>query len=123
LTPLSDLPGLALFDELVEVDKERVGVVRAGGGFRVVLHREDRQLLVAQALDGVIVEIDFRDDGVAGLEALGIRREAVVLRGDGDATGLEVLDRLVAAAVTELELERLSAEGVREHLVSQTDAE
>ena len=33
----SDLPGFAFFDQAVEIREERVGVVRAGGGFGVVL--------------------------------------------------------------------------------------
>ena len=49
--------------------------------------------------------------------------EAVVLRGDGDLAGAQVLDRLVAAAVAELELEGLAAERVAEHLVAEADAE
>ena len=53
----------------------------------------------------------------------GFHGEAVVLRRDLDAAGLEVLHRVVAAAVAELQLERAPAEREREHLVAEADAE
>ena len=57
------------------------------------------------------------------LERVGIDGEAVVLRGDLDAAGAEVFDRMVAAAVAELELVGLAAEGQAEELVAEADAE
>ncbi len=47
----------------------------------------------------------------------------MILGSDLDPTGLEVLDGLIAAAVSELEFEGLSAEGLPEKLVSQADPE
>ena len=99
-----------------------MAVVRAGGGFGVVLHAEGRQLAVAQPFDGLVVEVDVRDLEL-GRQGLGIDGEAVVLRGDLDRAGLQVLHRLVRAAVAELELERLRAAGQAEQLVAQADAE
>jgi hypothetical protein len=55
--------------------------------------------------------------------ALGVGGETVVLRRDRNASRLQVLHRLVAAAVAELELEGRAAERVREHLVAEADAE
>ena len=78
---------------------------------------------MAQAFDGVVVEVDLGNDRTALFEGLRVRREAVVLRGDGDFAGFEIFDGLVAAAVAELELESGSAEGVRQHLVAEADAE
>ena len=49
--------------------------------------------------------------------------EAVVLRRDLDDAGTQVLDRVVGAPVTELELEGLEAERLRQELVPQADAE
>ena len=57
------------------------------------------------------------------LEQLRVDREAVVLRGDLDLAGLEVHDRMVRAAVAELELEGLAAAGEAEDLVAEADAE
>jgi hypothetical protein len=62
---LSDLPGFAGFHHLVEIDEERVGIVGAGGGLRVVLDGEDGKFRVAQSLDGAIVEVDLGDFGAA----------------------------------------------------------
>ena len=65
----------------------------------MVLHGENRELFVAQAFNGIIVEVDFGDDASAFFQTLGIGGETVVLSGDGDATCFEVLDRLVTAAM------------------------
>jgi hypothetical protein len=120
---LLNLPGLPLLDHVVEIGEERVGVVRAGGGLGVILDGENGQLLVAQALDSVVVQVDLGDDRAALLQRLGVGGEAVVLRRDRDLAGLEVLHRLVAAAVAELELESRAAERVGEHLMTEADAE
>ena len=50
-------------------------------------------------------------------------REAVVLRRDLDPAGLEVLDRVVRAAVAERELEGLEADRPAEQLVAEADAD
>ena len=81
-----------------------------------------------QALDGAVVEVDVRELGLAevGLQPrarLAAHREAVVLRGDRDAAGAQVLDRVVGAAVAERELERLQPDRAREQLVAEADAE
>ena len=49
-------------------------------------------------------------------------REAVVLGGDLDAAALQVLDRVVGAAVAEGQLEGLEAERPAEQLVAEADA-
>ena len=50
------------------------------------------------------------------------RREAVVLGGDLDAPGLQVLDGVVGAAVAEGQLEGLQADRAAEQLVAEADA-
>ena len=45
-------------NEVAEAVEEVVGVVRAGGGLGVVLHRERGDVEGAQALDDVVVEAD-----------------------------------------------------------------
>ena len=49
--------------------------------------------------------------------------EAVVLRGDLDLAGLELLDRMIGAAVAELQLVGLAAHRERQDLVAEADAE
>src|SRR5208283_3247797 len=96
-------------DHRAEIVEEVLAVVRAGGGLGVVLHAEDRQALVPQALEGLIVEVDMAQLDV-GWESGGVDREAMILGGDLDLAGRYVPDRMVGAAVAELELEGLATE-------------
>jgi hypothetical protein len=64
---------------------------------------------VPHAFDSVVVEVDVRDLDVLR-QRLGVDRKAMILRRDFDLLRLLVEDRLVAAAVAELELVRLAAE-------------
>ena len=96
--------------------------MRAGGGFGVVLHAEDRLFLVAHALDRLIVEVDAVHGDVGG-ERGGIDGEPVVLRGDFHAATGEVFDGLIAAAMAEFQFERFSAERLPENLVAEANAE
>ena len=102
--------------------EEGVGVVGAGGGLGVVLHGEDGAVFEAEAFDGLVVEVDLGDDGAVFFEFFPGGGEAVILGGDGDFSGLEILDGLVATAVPEFELEGFGAEGVGDDLVTEADA-
>ena len=105
--------------ELVE---EVQAIVRTGRGLGVILDAEDRQALVPQSLEGLVVQVD-----VTGLDVGGQRGrvdgEAVVLGRDLDLAGRLVADRVVGASVAELELEGLRAEGLAEELMAQADPE
>ena len=67
----------------------------------MVLDAIDRFSFVGHAFDSLVVEVDAIDRNVAG-QTFGIDREAMVLRGDFDFAGFEILDRLVGAAMAEL---------------------
>src|SRR6185295_10475391 len=82
------------------------GVVRAGGGFGVVLDAEGSQIFRREAFARAVVQVDVRRDD-ALREGIEIDAEAVVLRGDLDLAGREILHRLVRAAMAELQLVRL----------------
>lgn len=56
---------------------------------------------MAEAFDGVVVEIDVVDFDIGG-EGVGVDSVAVVLGGDVDAAGGVIAYRVVAAAVSEL---------------------
>src|SRR3712207_8598905 len=56
------------------------------------LDGDDGQALVAHALDAVVVEVEVRDLDLVG-QARGGDGEAVVVRSDLDAAGVQVLDR------------------------------
>ena len=83
--------------------------MRAGTGFGVVLHGENRQLLVTQTFDRVVVEVYMRDLHLGGIERIKVDTETVILRGDLDLAGRKVLDRLVGSAMAELEFVRAAS--------------
>ena len=77
----------------------------------MVLDSEDGQLLVLQALHGTVVEVDMgylqliaQRGGVGGI--------SVVLGGDVHGAGGQLMHRVIAAAVPELELEMLPPESL-----------
>jgi len=69
----------------------------------MVLHREERQLCMTEAFDCLIVQIDVRQFDVIR-KGLRIDHKAVVLARDLDLAGEQVLDRVIRAAVSELQL-------------------
>src|SRR6187402_192888 len=91
------------FHFVEELPEEVIRVVRAWCRFRVVLHAEHRLRLVAQALDGAVIEIDVRLLD-AWRQRLAIDGEAVILRSDLHASGFQFLDRMIRTAVAELQL-------------------
>ena len=113
------------------------GVVRAGAGLGVVLDGGAGDVAQDQALDRAVVEVELGElgDAEVGLPAdrlvaldprLAARAgdgEAVVLGGDVDPARLQVLDRVVGAAVAEGQLVGLEADRAAEQLVAEADAE
>ena len=111
--------------------------MRAGPGLGVVLDGGAGDVAQDQALDRAVVEVQLRElgDAEVGLPAdrliaLDPRLatgagdgEAVVLGGDVDPSRLQVLDRVVGAAVAEGQLVGLEADGAAEQLVAEADAE
>ena len=110
-------------------------VVRPRPRLGVVLHRPARHLQQLEPLDRAVVEVHVRQRGRAEVRLPAHRlvdldraraartehREAVVLRGDLDLARLQVLDRVVGAAVAERQLERLQAHRSTEQLVTEAD--
>src|SRR5262245_22835404 len=106
-----------------ELFKKIATILGPRAGLGMVLDGEDRQLAVADALHGAVVQVDVRDLDARGLQPRGIDRVAVVLRGDVDPAGAQVLHRMVAAAVSERQLERARPEGAADDLVAEADPE
>src|SRR5262249_46097286 len=102
--------------------EEVVAVLRAGASLGVVLHGEDRLAFDAQALVAAVEERDVSHLHVAR-QALGDDAEAMVLAGDLDLPSLNVLDRVVGAAMADRHLLRAPAERQSEELVPEADAE
>ena len=89
----------------------------------MVLHAEERQLFVAHALVGVVVEIDVRDFDVARGQRFGIDAEAVILRGDFDFLREQVLYRMIRAVMAEFQLESFAAQSEAAELMAKADTE
>src|SRR5439155_3249983 len=97
-------------------------IVGSRGCFGVKLDAERLLRRSSQTLAGLVVQVDVgRLD--SGRKRGEVDAEAVVLRRDLHAPRRDVLDRLIRAAMTELELVGLRAESERENLVPETDAE
>ncbi len=71
----------------------------------MVLNRHDRKLKMAESFQRVVVEIDVRGLDLFGIQAVDVHGKSVILGGDFHLPGSQILDRLVAAAVAEFELE------------------
>src|SRR6266478_1603544 len=89
-----------LLNQLCELIEKIRGIMRAGRSFGMVLHAEDRQLLVAHSLHCAVIQIDVRYLYIGG-ERLRVRRESVILCSDGHFAGVQILYRLVSAAMAE----------------------
>src|SRR4051794_15535544 len=99
--------------------ENRPGVVRSGTGLGMELDGSGAQLGELEALDRAVVERH-------------VRRLAILARGDGETVVLArhehasagpLDDRVISAAVSELELERLVAARQGEQLVAEADAQ
>ena len=107
-----------------EVAEEVMAVVRARARLRVVLDGDDGQVAMAEPLDRPVVEVGVGEDQLRPpRERFGIDGEPVVLRRDLHLPRAQVLDRMVRAAVPELELEGLGPAGQAQDLVAQADPE
>jgi len=84
-------------------------IVRAWGGFGVVLDAEQGKFFVTHAFVGVVVKIDVSDFHVVGRQRFGIDAEAVILRGNFNFFGEQVLDRMIRAVMAEFQFEGFAA--------------
>ena len=80
--------------------------MRAGRGFRVALEAKRRLVGALQALQRAVKQADVGGAQV-GRQRFLIHRKTVVLAGDGDATAVQVFDRVVGTVVAKLHLEGL----------------
>ena len=98
-------------------------VVGAGAGFGVILHAEQRQIAVAQAFECLVVQVHVREFDFGLRQRVGIDGEVVVVGGDLDLAGVELFDGMIAAVVSEFQLEGFAAQSDAGQLVAETDAE
>src|SRR3990167_317960 len=97
--------------------------MRAGGGFGMVLHAEDRQRAMAKALERLVVQVPVGAFHRRGRQRVRVYGESVVVGRDFDFTRGGVHHRMVSATVSKLQLVGLAAESQTQHLMSQADAE
>src|SRR6266436_10399535 len=95
-------------------------VARAGGGLRVILHREYR---LALELDAAIGAVEQRDMSLRRAIRQGrlIHRETVVHRGDFHLAGGLFLDRVIGAVMALMHLPGLGADRQAQYLVTQAN--
>src|SRR6202012_5673093 len=93
---------LPFFHHFSEVTKEVVGVMRTWARLRMVLHAEERHRTVAQAFQGVGVQVDVGGFDFALVDRFRIDRVVVIVGGDLYFPRLGLLDRVVAAVMAKL---------------------
>lgn len=91
-----------LLHHVGELGEEIVRIVGTGRGFGVVLDTEERQLFVAHAFVGVVVEIDVGDFDVARGKRFGIDAKAMILSGDFDFFSQQILYGMIRTVMAKL---------------------
>lgn len=74
--------------------------MRAGSRFGMILDGKYRQCLVAEAGDGLVIEVYMCHFNACG-QTLCIDRKTMIMRCYLDLSGRQIHDRLVAAAMAE----------------------
>src|SRR5882672_1947161 len=97
--------------------------MRSRRGLGVILHGQHRLALVPETFQRLVVEIDVCVFDLVRVQRIGVDREAMILRRDLDASAAKILDRMIAAAMSELQLVRAAAEREAEELMAEADAE
>ena len=75
---------------------------------------------MTHALDTTVVEIDVRDFYLRR-QSVSQYRKPVIVRSDLDSTFLQILHRLVTAAMSKDELDGLATKGAAEQLMPKTN--
>lgn len=85
-------------------------IVRTGRSLGVILHREQRQVLVPHALQRVVVKIDVRQLDFARRQRIGINREVVIVRRDLDLAGVQLFHGMIPPMMAEFQLVGFAAQ-------------
>jgi len=89
----------------------------------VVLNAEQRQRLVAQAFERLVVQVNMGQLDLVGVDRVGIDGEVVVVGGDLHLAVGRVLYRVVAAVVAELQFVSTPAQSQPGKLMAEADSE
>src|SRR6516225_1248006 len=102
---------------------EKVGnVARARRGFGVALEGKSRTIGPRESLQGTIEQRHMGHAAVSG-QRFRIHSEAMILRGDKDLLGVDVLYRVVGAVMPKSHLCRPRATCLRHQLVAEANTE
>src|SRR5260370_35833279 len=91
--------------------------------FRVVLHGEQRQVSVAHAFEGRVVQIHMRQFNFTLRQRIRIDGKVVVMRGNLDLAAGHLLHWMISAWVAEFQLEGLASDLNSDYLMPQSDSE
>src|SRR5260370_27803169 len=86
----------------------------------MILDTKDGFVFVSHSLDGLVVQVDAVDRDLRR-QACRFDCEAMVLRGDLDFAGFEVLDGLIGAAMAKFQFESLAPKGLPQDLVTEAN--
>src|SRR5438067_1385896 len=78
---------------------------------------------MAQSLEGVVVQVHVGEVDGGALERIGIDGEVVIVRGNLNLAGLQLLHRMVAAVMSAVEFVGLAAESEADQLMTEADSE
>src|SRR5205085_6504994 len=87
-----------------EIAEKIKRIVRTRCRLGMILHGDRRLAAMPEALERLIVQVDVRVLDVVFAERIRIDGEAMILRSDLHAPTLQMLDWMIAAAVSELQL-------------------
>src|SRR5215472_17133362 len=99
-----------------------MAVLRTRARLRVILHVEHRLADYPQSLVAVVEEREMRRLDILR-QAFRVNDKPMVLAGDLDLAGLQILDRMIRSSVTARHLAGSAAERQCQHLVTETYAE
>src|SRR5262249_25393284 len=111
------------FFHLIQKQAEQVvRVMRTRRGLGMILHTEHGLRDVPEAFDRAVVQVYMGYLHVVRYGP-GVDGQSMVLRRDLDLAGLQLFDRMICPAMSELELEGASTHRQAKNLMSQADAE
>ena len=89
----------------------------------MILHAEDSVTLAPHPLHRAVENVPVGHGQAGARERTLIHRIGVILGSDPDFSGRKILDRMIAAAMTEFQFVSLCAAGKRDDLVTEADSE
>ncbi len=111
-----------LLHHLHKPPEQILRIMRPRRRLRMMLHREDRQVAVADPFHGLVIQVFMPQTGGIA-QRIQINGKTVILGGNLHLAGGHIHNRQVGTMVAEGELDGLAAQGQSKQLVPQTDAE